>query len=124
MRRRVAAPLLVLLALVAVVAVAVVPRGLVRATAAQHLLPALSAEGAELVDDADDQRLPGVRAVVGKEEDSGETQLAPDAVGDVAPAPAAASDAGPPSPRRLAPPVDLDPGAGAPASGRAPPQTV
>lgn len=122
MRRRSAASLLVLVALVAVVAVALVPRGLVRVTAAQHLPPAPVTEGVEVGATADDFHLPGVRAVVGKEED-GAGPLLTGSPGYLAIAtPPAPGDARRTS-ELAAPPAARAPAAG-PASGRAPPRMV
>jgi len=123
MRRRLAAPVLVLLALLAVVAVALVPRGLVRAAAAQDLPPTSVADVVELRAAADDVHLPGVRAVLGKEEDDDAGPRADETGGDLpslqAPAPADA----PPTPHPAAGPPVADEAVTA-APGRAPPHAV
>lgn len=123
MRRRSAASLLVLAAVLALVAVGLVPRGLVRATAAQHLPPGPAVEETGLTDPADDLHLPGVRAVVGKEEDDDtlpEPTLSPASVASPAAAASSGSASAPPPGSGAPDATDV----GAPAPGRAPPQTV
>jgi len=123
MRRRPAAPVLVLLALLAVVAVALVPRGLVRATAAQHLPPAPVADAVELGAAADDVHLPGIRAVLGKEEDDDAGPLVDETGGDLPSLQAAAAADAPPAPHLAAGPPAADEAVTA-APGRAPPHAV
>ncbi|MFP5322375.1 MAG: hypothetical protein ACLGIC_11080 [Acidimicrobiia bacterium] len=76
-RRRLPAPLVVLLAVAALAAVAVAPRGLLRAVVADELAIAEQVEGTALSAPADAPELPGVRALVAREEDGAELVLAP-----------------------------------------------
>jgi hypothetical protein len=123
MRRRLAAPLLVLLALVAIVAVALAPRGLLRATAARHLTPAPAAGEVELAASVDDVHLPGVRAFIGKEEDDAAQRPADAPAGHLPWTPPPARGGAPAPAQGAAAPAPGTP-SGEPASGRAPPRPV
>jgi hypothetical protein len=76
-RRRLPAPLVVLLAVLALAAVAVAPRGLLRAVVADELPIAEQVEGTAVSAPADAPALPGVRALVAREEDGAALVLAP-----------------------------------------------